>query len=245
MTKRDPVNPTDDAARALAAALLNDARFGALAVTLPEFDRQGSGFWQCAERIGVQHIRHGRCGRYVPCHAAGRDRSCNPRLPGLPRRPAFVTKRDPVNPTDDAARALAAALLNDARFGALAVTLPDSRPYLARVAMLWGDGALITLISTLSTHTKALHTNPVCAALIGEPGLKGDPLTHPRMTLICEAAEVDKKPLKDGWLAAIPKARLYYDFSDFLMFKLTPTEAHLNGGFGKAYRLMPNDLIRR
>ncbi|HEV8035322.1 pyridoxamine 5'-phosphate oxidase family protein [Yoonia sp.] len=150
---------------------------------------------------------------------------------------------DPINPTDDSARALAQKLLQNTRFAALAVTHPESgAPYVARTAMLWHEGALLTLVSTLSLHTKALAKNPACAALIGEPGAKGDPLTHPRMTLICTAHEVDKPSHKTTWLKAIPKAQLYYDFSDFRMYALAVSEAHLNGGFGKAFTLGADDL---
>ncbi len=150
---------------------------------------------------------------------------------------------NPINPTDDTARQLAQDLLQSARYGAIAVTRPDTQtPYAARVAMLWHDGALLTLISTLSLHTKALAANPACAALIGEPGDKGDPLTHPRMTLMCTAHEIDKSALKSAWLTAIPKAQLYYDFSDFKMYELVVSEAHLNGGFGKAFNLVADDL---
>jgi putative heme iron utilization protein len=150
---------------------------------------------------------------------------------------------DPINPTDDSARALAQNLLQNTRFAALAVTHPDSgAPYVARTAMLWHEGALLTLVSTLSLHTKALAKNPACAALIGEPGDKGDPLTHPRMTLMCTAKEVDKSAYKATWLAAIPKAQLYYNFSDFRMYALAVSEAHLNGGFGKAFTLGADDL---
>jgi len=152
-----------------------------------------------------------------------------------------MTKRDPINPTDDNARHLALDLLHQARFGALAVE-HQGAPYVARVAMIWHDGTLLTLISTLSLHTKALAVNPACAALIGEPGDKGDPLTHPRMTLICTAREGDKSAHKSAWLAAIPKAQLYYDLSDFKMHELVVSEAHLNGGFGKAFNLVADDL---
>ena len=154
-----------------------------------------------------------------------------------------MAKRDPINPTDAVARALAQELLTKTRFGTLAVHHPASNtPYTARVALLWSDDVLLTLISTLSLHTKALEASPACAALVGEPDDKGDPLTHPRMTLLCIAEQADKAALKDIWLAAIPKAKLYYDFTDFLMYRLKPTEAHLNGGFGKAYHLSPEDL---
>ena len=153
-----------------------------------------------------------------------------------------MAQRDPINPTDDSARVMAWDILGQARFGALAVTLPQGAPYVARVAMLWSDGGLLTLVSTLSTHTQGLQANPACAALVGEPGGKGDPLTHPRMTLLCMAEQTDKAAHKATWLSAIPKAKLYYDFADFLMFRLRPTEIHLNGGFGKAFRLTQGDL---
>lgn len=152
-----------------------------------------------------------------------------------------MAKRDPINPTDDGARRLAQDLLAQTRYGALAVT-HQGAPYVARVALIWHEGALLSLISTLSLHTKAIHADPACAALIGEPEGNGDPLTHPRMTLICNAELADKVAFKTAWLAAIPKAKLYYDFTDFQMYRLNVTEAHLNGGFGKAYHLAPDDL---
>ena len=156
----------------------------------------------------------------------------------------MMTQRDPINPTNDDARGLARDLLQNVRFGALAVTHPETRtPYVARVAMIWDQGALFTLVSTLSTHTKALQNNANCAALIGEPGAKGDPLTHPRMTVMAKAASADKAAMKDRWLALIPKAQLYYDFSDFVLFALTVQSADLNGGFGKAFQLTPADLL--
>ncbi len=148
-----------------------------------------------------------------------------------------------INLTTNEARTLASDILTQTRFGALAVIAPDTGvPYVARTAMLWHDGALLTLISTLSTHTGALQANPACSVLVGEPSDKGDPLTHPRMTLQCTAAQTDKAAYKDIWLGVIPKAKLYYDFTDFLMFRLTPDDIHLNGGFGKAFRLSQSDL---
>lgn len=156
-----------------------------------------------------------------------------------------MAARNPINPVDDEALDTARTLLQDLRFGALAVTHPDSNvPYVARVAMIWHQDALYTLISTLSTHTKALQKNADCAALIGEPGPKGDPLTHPRMTIMAQAELADKAAMKDHWLALIPKAQLYFDFSDFLLYRLAPVSVHLNGGFGKAYEIPP-DLLSR
>ena len=154
----------------------------------------------------------------------------------------MIPKRDPINPTDDDARSLARSLLTEARYGALAVNGPPA-PLVTRVATVAHNGAPLILVSTLSAHTAALEADPNCSILLGEPGTKGDPLTHPRMTVLARAEAADKAALKPHWLAAIPKAALYYDFTDFRLYRLAPTEIHLNGGFGKAYRLAPTDLI--
>lgn len=148
-----------------------------------------------------------------------------------------------INPTTPEAIQTARDLLFTARYAALAVAHPDTgHPYVSRVATVADGHSALMLISTLSIHTKALQANPRCALLIGEPGDKGDPLTHPRMTLSGKAELTDKAACKDMWLAAIPKAQLYYDFADFQMYRLTPDTIDLNGGFGKAFQLAPGDL---
>jgi putative heme iron utilization protein len=149
---------------------------------------------------------------------------------------------DLYRPLDDGARATARALLADAAHAALG-TLRAGAPMVTRVGCLWlpGEGLTI-LLSELSDHAQALAADPACSALLGEPGPRGDPLTHPRLTLIGRAEEADKAALRDAWLEARPKARLYYDFTDFRLVRLAASEAMLNGGFGKAYRFAPDDL---
>lgn len=160
-----------------------------------------------------------------------------------------MQKQDPIRPTDDEARALARGLIDGARFGALAVLSPETGgPSVTRVAIATApDGAPVSLVSDLSAHTRALKANPACALLLGEPGPKGDPLTHPRLTLEASAAFVpregdDHAGLRARWLETHPKAKLYIDFGDFGFIRFAVTAAHLNGGFGKAYRLSPDDL---
>ncbi len=151
----------------------------------------------------------------------------------------------PIRPTDDAARQMARDLIAQARFGALAVIEPDTgQPMVTRIALVPGpDGRPLTLISTLSQHTQALQANPACSLLIGEPGPKGDPLTHPRLTLQATVEAADKAALKDHYLRHYPKAQLYFDFTDFRLMRFAPVVGHLNGGFGKAFRLIPSDLL--
>jgi len=150
---------------------------------------------------------------------------------------------DPIRPTDDEARALARRLLSEARHAALGVIEPETGgPFVTRVAVGWDGGAALVLVSTLSQHTRALRAEPASSLLLGEPGPRGDPLTHPRLTLLTRAEPADKAVHRASWLAQHPKAGLYYDFADFLMLRLAVRSAFLNGGFGKAFRLRPEDL---
>lgn len=148
---------------------------------------------------------------------------------------------NPIRPTDDDARVLAKSILTNARHAALGV-IDAGVPMVTRVAIAWIDGAPHLLVSDLSQHTKALSKNRACSLLIGEPADKGDPLTHPRLTLQCNANPANKTDLRNLWLALHPKAKLYIDFTDFNILRLNVTVAYLNGGFGKAFHLTSDDL---
>lgn len=158
-----------------------------------------------------------------------------------------MKKRDPFNPVDDDARLLARGLLDTATYAALAV-LEKGEPSVTRIAFATTpEGAPLSLISDLSGHTTALEANPKCALLIGEPKDNGDPLTHPRITLQATARfiprdSVDHPALRDLYLSQRPKAKLYIDFADFRLVRFDVQAALLNGGFGKAYKLSPEDL---
>ena len=117
-----------------------------------------------------------------------------------------------------------------------------------RVAVAWVKGELLSLVSELSVHTQALRANPTLSLLMGEPGEKGDPLTYPRLTLFGTAQIVEHKTaafaaMRAPYLREYPKAKLYIDFTDFVFLQVKPTAAHLNGGFGRAFHLTPEDLI--
>ncbi|MGH1416480.1 MAG: HugZ family protein [Pelagimonas sp.] len=154
----------------------------------------------------------------------------------------------PIRPTDDQARDLARDLIKTARFGALAVIGQDGMPMVTRIATVPGlDGMPLSLVSDLSTHTQALKHNPTCALMLGEPGDKGDPLTHPRLSLQGRAGfirhgQAEHSALSDHYLSLYPKAKLYIGFGDFSFLRLNVVRGFLNGGFGKAFELTANDL---
>ena len=155
----------------------------------------------------------------------------------------------PIRPTDAEARETARGLLDAARIGALGVVHPETGlPHVTRIAVGRAPcGTPMTLISTLSLHTRALMAEPRASLLLGEAGRRGDPLNQPRITLSVAAEFVrqgsaEHARLRDGWLATHPKARLYVDFADFGFALLRVREAALNGGFGRAYVLGAGDL---
>jgi putative heme iron utilization protein len=160
-----------------------------------------------------------------------------------------MNRRDPFHPVDEEARTLARGLVDTAAFAALGV-LQDGQPAVTRIAFATTpEGAPLTLISDLSTHTAALRSHPVCSLLVGEPGDKGDPLTHPRLTLQATAEFIPQGSdsharLRAHYLDQRPKAQLYIDFTDFHLVRFEVTEVLLNGGLGKAYILAAEDLLR-
>ena len=161
----------------------------------------------------------------------------------------MAQRADPFQETDAQARALARALLQDALFAALAFLDPDTAaPCISRIGFgLSADGAPLSLISDLATHSGALRHDPRAALLLGEPASRGDPLASPRLSLqgvaeFIAADSTDRPDLRSLWLDRHPKSKLYIDFADFSFVRFKVTAAALYGGFGRAYRLAPADL---
>jgi putative heme iron utilization protein len=146
------------------------------------------------------------------------------------------------------ARNLARSLVNDSTSAALSFLRADGGPSVTRIALATDAvGMPVSLVSDLASHTQALRANAACALLIGEPGDRGDPLTHPRLTLHCQAHFVDRTSpkyadLRAHYLALRPKAKLYVDFGDFHFLRFEVRDGLLNAGFGKAYRLGLGEL---
>ncbi len=160
-----------------------------------------------------------------------------------------MSKPDLLQPADDEVRALSRGLIDEANFAALGVIDPLTQgPFVTRIGVgVAPDGTPIALISELAAHTGMLRERPDCSLLLGEPGDKGNPLTYPRLTLSCKANFVaqdsdDYTELRTAYLARQPKAKLYVDFADFHFVRFGIREGFLNGGFGKAFRLTPDDF---
>jgi heme iron utilization protein len=163
--------------------------------------------------------------------------------------PPAPRKTEVIRTTDAEAIALARRLIAEAKHATLATLEPGTGHPSASLISLSSDvdGCPLTLVSRLSAHTVNLLADPRASLLVGEPG-KGDPLAHPRMTVRVGARVLDRASpegtrARARILAHQPKTQLYIDFPDFLLLRLEPEAASLNGGFGKAYELSRADLI--
>jgi heme iron utilization protein len=146
-------------------------------------------------------------------------------------------------------RALAKSLLRGTRAGALAtIDRNTGHPFASLVNVATdADGAPLILTSRLSTHTANLEQDGRASVLLAATG-KGDPLAHPRLTLLgtfkpIARGQADEPRVRRRFLARHPKAQLYAGFADFSFWRLDVVSAHLNGGFARAADLKAADVM--
>ncbi len=165
--------------------------------------------------------------------------------------PGVMPNRLPENaPAPDfAPKLLAKGLLRATRAGSLAtIDRNTGHPFASLVNVATDvDGAPLILVSRLSTHTANLEKDGRASVLLALSG-KGDPLAHPRLTLLGSFAEVprdaaDEARVRRRFLARHPKSELYAGFADFSLWRLSVVSAHLNGGFARAADLKAVDVM--
>jgi heme iron utilization protein len=166
-------------------------------------------------------------------------------LPGV--MPNRLPENAPVPDFDP--KTIAKGLLRTTRAGALGtIDRNTGHPFVSLVnAATDADGAPLILVSRLSTHTANLETDGRASMLLASTG-KGDPLAHPRLTVLGTFIQVargdaDEPRVRRRFLARHPKSELYAGFADFSFWRLRTVSAHLNGGFARAADLQAADLI--
>jgi putative heme iron utilization protein len=166
--------------------------------------------------------------------------------------PGVMPDRLPENarpPADFDPKAVAKALLRATRAGSLATLDRNSgHPFASLVNVATDmDGSPLILVSRLSTHTANLEVDGRASLLLAATG-KGDPLAHPRLTLLGSFAPVAREGtegprVRRRFLARHPKSELYAGFGDFSFWRLNVVSAHLNGGFARAADLEAADVL--
>lgn len=138
---------------------------------------------------------------------------------------------------------LAKLLLRTVRAGALAtVDAGSGFPFASLVTVATDlDGSPLLLMSRLAAHTANLDRDPRASILLAQGG-KGDPLAHPRLTVLGRIARTEEPRARARFLARQPKAKLYAGFADFAVWRMEVTGAHLNGGFARATTLSAEEI---
>jgi putative heme iron utilization protein len=145
--------------------------------------------------------------------------------------------------TDLSPASEARRLLRAARVGTLA-SAADGQPFASLVTPACApDRSLLLLLSDLSEHTRHLRAEPRCSVLVTGPPVSANPQTTPRVTVTGLAERLDNASLKERYLAVHPFASMYADFGDFALWSIRPQGGLYVGGFGRAARLRPADLV--
>jgi heme iron utilization protein len=167
-------------------------------------------------------------------------------LPGImpDRLPETARPPEDFNPI-----IVAKELLRVTRAGALAtIDRNTGHPFSSLVNVATdADGSPLILVSRLSTHTANIEADRRASVLLASTG-KGDPLAHPRLTVLGTFANIDRNApdaarVERRFLSRHPKSRLYAGFGDFSFWRMHVVSAHLNGGFARAADLEARDLI--
>ena len=165
--------------------------------------------------------------------------------------PGFMPARLPENaPAPDFdPRPVAQILLRTTRAGALATIDRNSgHPFASLVNVATDiDGSPLILISRLATHSANLERDGRASLLLAASG-KGDPLAHPRLTVLGTFVQLaregrDEERVRRRFLARHPKSELYAGFADFSFWRLGVVSAHLNAGFARAADFKAADVI--
>ncbi|MDA8050565.1 MAG: DUF2470 domain-containing protein [Rhodospirillales bacterium] len=105
------------------------------------------------------------------------------------------------------------------------------------------DLAPLLWLSLLARHTQNLDRDPRCSLLVAGPPVSPNPQTAPRVTLIGTAARAADPALLARWHALNPYAAPYAGLTDFSLWRLSITAAHVVGGFAAAAELNPTRLV--
>jgi heme iron utilization protein len=141
-------------------------------------------------------------------------------------------------------RAEARRLIRSGRYASLGTLERQSgAPYVSLVSTATDvDGAPLLLISTLAVHTRNLEVDPLASILFADVGA-GDPVTHPRVSVLGRAEKAEEPRVRRRFLARHGQASFYAGFADFSFWRIVPTAAHLVAGFGRIVDLAPEDLL--
>jgi len=94
------------------------------------------------------------------------------------------------------------------------------------------DANPLLLTSDLAEHTGNFKRDPRASLLVVEGG-GGDPLAIGRVTLLGDVSPASDDAAHERYLARHPSAKMYVEFRDFNLYRLTVRAIRYIGGFGR------------
>jgi hypothetical protein len=142
------------------------------------------------------------------------------------------------------ARLAAKKLLREGRSGALATLMAGTGdPYCSLVNVATAvDGSPLLLLSKLALHTKNILADGRVSLMLDERK-PGDPLEGARVMLMGTIAATDDAAARTAYLRRQPEAEMFAGFTDFAVYRIALSRAHLVAGFGRIVDLKPADVL--
>jgi heme iron utilization protein len=152
---------------------------------------------------------------------------------------------------DEQSEQTLARLIRETRVAALG-TLHEGEPNLAMVAYSFADdfSAFYIHVSRLGKHTADMESNPRVSLLITETDdHRADPQTLARVSLrgmaeILPRTHPDYAQVKQNYLERFPESEQLFSLGDFNFWKITPKGGRFVAGFGRAFNLVVEGLIK-
>ncbi len=125
-------------------------------------------------------------------------------------------------------------LLAKSKHGVLSTNDAHGFPYssLVDIASL-ENGNILMLLSDLAEHTQNAKRDAKVSLLVAADWTSEQKLARPRVNFFGTLSQVDKTAQQQVYLAAQPKAEMYFSFADFHMFELSVARIYVIAGFGK------------
>jgi heme iron utilization protein len=112
----------------------------------------------------------------------------------------------------------------------------DGDPWASLVAYGLVGGAPVLCVSNLAEHGRNLANDPRASLSIVPPSSDADPLATGRITLagvVTRPVGADRDAARAAYLAAVPAARFYVEYSDFTLWVLGVDRVRWVGGYGR------------
>ena len=131
-------------------------------------------------------------------------------------------------------------------------TLHDGEPNLAMVAYAFAEdfSAFYIHVSKLGKHTTDMESDPRVSLLITEADDgRLDPQTLARVSLrgiaeMLPRSDPGYAPIKVAYLERFPEAEQLFSLGDFNLWEITPKGGRFVAGFGRAFNLVPDTLLK-